>query len=242
MKKVDIEQELIKLKLTTYNKADDLVKEANRILASDLLTEKKILSNLKHYQSLFELVNEEEVDASLIFTASQIEKIALTYRLRFLDSQFYKREIPFEAVLKIKEIDIQQRKNIKGFKILAPIESFKVEKSIFCSILLAPTNLGNYYIIHKWGEPFKWYRKLSSWPLKNFDSLFISILLFTLLVTLSIPTPLITLDTSATYWCGYRAAAFMHLLIFHCGVTAYITFVLGKNLSSIIWNRYKDFG
>ncbi len=242
MKKVDIEQELIRLRLTTHNKADDLVKEANLILASDLLTEKKILNNLKHYQNSFDLINEEEVNNDLIFTVSQIKNIALTYRLKFLDSQFYKREIPFEAVLKIKDIDIQQRKNIKGFKILAPIESFKIEKSIFCSILLAPTNLGNYYIIHKWGDPFKWHRKLFSWPLKNFDNLFISILVFTLMVTLSLPTPLITLDTSATYWCGYRAAAFMHLLIFHCGVTAYVTFVLGKNLSSITWNRYKDFG
>jgi hypothetical protein len=36
MRKVDIEQELIRLRLTTHNKADDLVKEANRILASEL--------------------------------------------------------------------------------------------------------------------------------------------------------------------------------------------------------------
>ncbi len=242
MKRVDITGELSKLKSKTRSKEDDLITEANRILSNDLFSEKKILNNLKHYNTSFELVDEEDVDSSMIFKISEIKKIALQYRLKFIDSQYFKDEIPYEAILKIKHINLKYHKDLKGFKILAPLEAFKKDGLKQPAILLAPTNLGNYYIIHKWGNDFKWHRKLFSWPLKNFDHLFGAVLIYNLIVTLCIPTSLITLDATATYWCGYRAAAFMHLLIFHCGVTAYITFAFGKNLSSITWNHYRDFG
>lgn len=242
MKRVDITGELTRLKSKTRSKEDDLILEANRILSNDLFSENKILNNLKQYADSFELVDEDDVDANMVFNTAEIKKIALQYRLKFIDSKYFKPEIPYEAILKIKHINLTYHKELKGFKILAPLEGFKENGIDRPAILLAPTNLGNYYIIHKWGNDFKWYRKLVSWPLKNFDHLFGAVLIYTLIVTLCIPTPLITLDATATYWCGYRAAAFMHLLIFHCGVTAYITFAFGKNLSSITWNHYRDFG
>ena len=242
MKNVDINNELERARSKSRNIEDELLHEANRILAKDLLSEKKILSNLKHYNNSFELVDEEDVDKGRIFKIAEIKKIALDYRLKFIDSQYFKIEIPYEAILRVKHLNLTHHKDLKGFKILAPIEAFKSDELKKSAILFAPTNYGNYYIVHKWGSSLKWYRKLASWPLKNFDNLFITVFLYTLIVTLCIPTPLITLDSSATYWSGYRAAAFMHLLIFHCGVTAYITFTFAKNLSSIAWNHFKDFG
>ena len=242
MKSIDINNELTKLKDKTRSKEDDLIHEANRILAQDLFSEKKILNNLKHYNNSFDIIDEEDISSELIFKVSEIKKIALDFRLKFIESKFFKTEIPYEAILKIKHINTTYKKDIKGFKILAPIAAFKEDKLTKSSILLAPTNYGNYCVIHTWGEPLKWYRKIASWPLKNFDNLFKTVLLYTLIITLSIPTPLITLDSTATYWSVYRAAAFMHLLIFHLGVTVYITFTFAKNLSSIAWNHYRDFG
>ncbi|MDO9000166.1 MAG: hypothetical protein Q7W45_10405 [Bacteroidota bacterium] len=242
MKDVNLNNELLKLKHKTRSKEDDLLQEANRILTQDLFSEKKILNNLKHYNNSFEIIDEEDVPSELIFKISEIKKIALNYRLKFIDSQYFKSEIPYEAILKIKDINSNYRKDIKGFKILGPIGSFKKGENLKNTILFAPTNYGNYYLIHNWGTPLKWHRKITSWPLKNFDNLFLSVIMYTLIITLSIPTPLITLDSTATYWSGYRAAAFMHLLIFHLGVTAYITFTFAKNLSSIAWNHFKDFG
>lgn len=242
MKSVDINYELEKIKNKTRSKEDDLIAEANKILTKDLFSEKKILNNLKRYNNSFELIDEEDVDSDRIFNISEIKKIAIDYRLKFIDSQFFKAEIPYAAILKIKEINTNFRKDIKGFKILAPLDAFKDEKITKNSILFAPTNYGNYCLIHSWGSQLKWHRKLTSWPLKNFENLLKTVLLYTLIITLVIPTPLITLDSEATYWCGYRAAAFMHLFIFHLGVTAYITFTFGKNLNSMTWDQYKDFG
>ncbi|MEO6304023.1 MAG: hypothetical protein ABIP51_12710 [Bacteroidia bacterium] len=242
MKSVDIKDELARLRNKTRSREDDLIEEANRILARDLFSDEKILKNLKHYNNSFDLIDEDDMDREQIFKISEIKKIALDYRLKFIDSQFFKPEIPYEAVLKIKHLNSVYHKDLKGFKILAPIEAFKEEQITRGSVLFAPTNYGNYCVIHKWGKPLKWHRKILSWPLKNFDHLFITVFVYTLIVTMCTPTALITLDSTATYWSGYRAAAFMHLLIFHGGVTAYVTFAFGKNMSSITWNHYKDFG
>ncbi len=239
---IDIKDKLTEFRRKTRSKEDDLIEEANRILAKDLFSENKILGNLKHYNTSFELIDEDDVDGDLIFKISEIKKIALAYRLKFIDSQYFKPEIPYEAILKIKHLNLVHHKDLKGFKILAPIEAFKEQKITKGAVLFAPTGYGNYCIVHRWGQPLKWYRKILSWPLKTFDNLFITVFIYTLIVTLCTPTSLITLDSTATYWSGYRAAAFMHLLIFHGGVTAYITFAFGKNMSSITWNHYKDFG
>ena len=102
MKSVDINSELTKLKGKTRSKEDDLIHEANRILAQDLFSEKKILNNLKHYNNSFELIDEDDMQSDLIFKVSEIKKIALDYRLKFIDSKFFNAEIPYEAILKIK--------------------------------------------------------------------------------------------------------------------------------------------
>jgi len=69
----------------------------------------------------------------------------------------------------------------------------------------------------------------------------VTIILVTFIITMSLPINLITLDPSADYWSGYRAAAFFHLLIFNVGVVVYTTFAFSKNFSSTIWNRDRDF-
>ena len=95
MKGVDINSELIKLKDKTRSKEDDLIHEANRILAQDLFSEKKILDNLKHYNNSFDLIDEEDMPSHLIFNVFEIKKIALDYRLKFIESKYFQAEFPY---------------------------------------------------------------------------------------------------------------------------------------------------
>jgi hypothetical protein len=238
---VDIRRELSQLRSKTRKDEDQLLREVDRILHDSAFSKRNILENLKHYNQSFELVNEEEVDASQIFTLSEIKTIAVKYRLRFIDSQSYKYDFPYESVLKIEDFNVTFKKALKGFKVLSTPGFFKEKGNKDCALLFAPTNLGNYYLIHKWGNQLKWYRALLSWPLKNIETVFMSLILITGIITLCLPTYLITLDRRATYWCAYRIGIFFHLFIFNMGVTAYVTFAFGKNLSSSVWNSDKDF-
>ncbi len=240
--KVDIENQLSRLRNKTRTVEEQVISETKRILTNDLFAEKKILDHLKQYNKSNEVVSEEDVDEHLIYTRQEIKQVAIFYRLKFLESKFYKPEIPYEAVLKIKSLNEKYHKDIKLFKVLAPHESFSNKHFHFDSMLFAKTNYDNYFLIHRWGKQLKWNRKIKYWPLRNFETLGLTLIVCTLIITLMLPTRLITLDSKATYWSGYRAAAFFHLLIFNFGVTAFITFSFAKNFSSSIWNSERDFG
>lgn len=241
MKPVSIANELLKKKITNFKEEDQVISEVYKILQRDLFHEKKILQNLKLYNRSFELLDEEEVDDLSLFSTATIKDIAIQYRLKFLDSQQYKKDIPYEAILKIKDLNARYRKDIKHFKILAPVENFRTKDKDEALILFAPTNHGNYFMIHQWGQDLKWHRKMSSWPMKRFETLFATVALISLLLAVSFPTRLIWLPEHSDYWGTYRIGAFFHILIFNMGVTAYITFAFGKNFSSNTWNQVQDF-
>lgn len=236
-----IKERLIELAHNGEKGGDDLVREARRILKQDLFANKKILENLRQYNKISEVLDEESLDPNLVFKIEDIRHLAIKHRFKFLESKLYKPEIPYEAVLRIKYLNDTFHKEIRHFRILSQPGSFTDVTQDHESLLFAKTNYDNYYLVHSWGKKPKWYRQYQFWPLKKFESLVITLLTVTLIIALVLPTSLITLDAKATYWSGYRAAAFFHLLIFNLGVTAYITFAFSKNFSSSIWNRYKDF-
>jgi len=228
-------------KAEVINAEESIISETNKILKNELFTEKNILANLGRYKNLDELITEEEVNSQLIFTSKEIKKTATKYRLKFLDSANYKPDMDLQAIFKIKKLNEEQRKNLKHFKILSAPNSFMNSESKDAVALFAKTNHDNYYLIHQWGAELPLKRKILYWPLRNFETLALSILLFTLFEALILPTNLITLDSHAEYWSGYRGGTFFHLLIFNSGFSAYFFITFAKNFSGNLWNRKNDF-
>jgi hypothetical protein len=91
-------------------------------------------------------------------------------------------------------------------------------------------------MIHQWGKPVHKWRKWQYLPLRSFETLAISVILFTLIVDLILPTHLITLDRTAGYWSGYRLGVYFHLLIFFSGLTMFFVIGFFRNVSKNIWN------
>lgn len=239
---MNVEEQLIYQRKKSRNTDEHVLSEARRILKQDLFAENKILGNLKQYNKNAEVINEEDVSEKTIFSISEIKQTAVLYRLKFLESKLYKPEIPYEAVLKIKHLNQKFHKDLKYFYILSVPNSFVDKANNSEAFLFSKTNYDNYSLIHHWGEKLKGNRKLKFWALRNFENLMFTVALVTLIITLSLPTRLITLDPKAEYWSGFRGAAFFHLFIFNMGVTAFIAFTFSKNFSSSIWKSEKDFG
>lgn len=184
-----------------------------------------------------QLLNDEEIPQDNIYTLQEIEKICVLYRLKFLDASHFKKPIPSVAEVKIEYLNDTYNKNIAGLKIVSFYECFNqyhYPKNF--GILFAPTINGHYYLIHHWGEPISNKRKWQYFPLRTFETLAFSVILFTLIVDLILPTHLITLDRTATYWCGYRIGVFFHLLIFFGGLTMFVVISFFKNVSKNIWD------
>ena len=237
----DITLQLKKVREKTRSAQEELVSEAHRILRNDLHSERKVLDHLDTYGKRFQVLDEEEVDSGSVFTFAEIRAIAIRQRLKLLNSSEYKPGLPDEALLRVRDLERTYRKELRGFRVLAFPRAFSDNGDDHVALLFAPTNHDNLYLVHRWGKKPHWTRQMIYWPLRSFENLVSTLILFTLALTLALPTWLITLDSSATYWSGYRAAAFMHLLIFNAGITAYITFAFSRNFSSSVWNRKRDF-
>ena len=237
----DIKEELQKRKVKKTNPGDFIIDEVHKILAKSLFREQTILNNLKTYNKSFELLNEDELNSSQVYKPEELKALCVSLRLKFLDSQAYRFDVPYEAVLKIKHLNEVQKKDLDGFKIMGVAEAFRKQVPNTNFALFAPTVMGNYYLVHHWGTKLKWYKKLMAFPLRNFEMLMITIISFVLIVTLCLPTYLITLDRTATYWCGYRIGIFFHLLIFFSGFTAYILVGFNKRFSGTVWDEEREF-
>lgn len=226
--------ELEKLK-TSRKEEDWIILEARNLLRQNALKSKLNLDTNDFFEK--NTLDENETGYEHVYTIDDIKTIAILYRLCFMDINYFKKNIPTVAEVKLEYLNQQYEKNITGLKILSYRENFSTPSyPKNYGLLFAPTKNGNYYLIHQWGAPISQSRKWKYLPLRSFETLAISIALFTLIVDLILPTRLITLDHHATYWSGYRLGVYFHLLIFFGGLSMFIVLGFFKNISKNIWN------
>ncbi|HKC67395.1 MAG TPA: hypothetical protein VKG26_04145 [Bacteroidia bacterium] len=229
-------QQLLENERKELSKQDALLQEAERILSRSRLSEKNILDNLKFYNSSFEFLDDDEIEKEKTFTQAQIKNLSKKLRLRFLPSQHSASDIPYEAVLKIKDLNKTYRKDLKHFKIISTANFFTTANVNAPAMLFAQTLYGNYYLVHTWGKSFSKWRAVKFFVLRNFESLFACLFLFTLAETLLMPNHLLTTDVRAGYFSLYRAACIFHLLILNAAFTVFGFFNLHLNFSENIWD------
>ncbi|WP_424000325.1 hypothetical protein [Maribacter sp. IgM3_T14_3] len=175
--------------------------------------------------------NIDKLNSSNIYHIEEIKQICIDYRLRFLDTKFFKGPIPSEALSKIKAIEKVHNLEIKEFKIIAPSKLFKLEDKDD-PLLFAPIGNGYHYLIHQWGNDLQPLRKLLMWPFKSIVNLSILVLAISFAVTLMIPDGLFSKSNSnAQFW-------ILFFFMFKCiaSVVIFYGFALGKNFNPAIWN------
>ncbi len=230
-KRTNIEE---KLSLATQKdgSGDRLLKEVYELLRKDTEKEERITQSLAGNSG--QLYNEfifDLLDTKRIYHLDQIKEICIDYRLRFLDSKYFKGELPQEAISKIKDLEKAHTIELKGFKIIAPSKLFRLEDKDD-PLLFAPIGNDYFYLIHRWGNDLSPLRKVFAWPFKNISNLTSIVLLIAYLVTLLVPEGLFSKDNStAEFWIIYF---FMFKSI--ASVVIFYGFALGKNFNPAIWN------
>ena len=212
-----------------------ILEAVRHILDSSILTEVKINKELnsnkvvENNEFVFDLL-----ETRRIYHIDQIKQICIDYRLRFLDSKYFKGQIPQKAIDKIKNLESEHETDIKGFKIMAPSKLFKLEDKDD-PLLFAPIGNGYFYLIHKWGNDLNPFRKALVWPFKSIVNLTLFTLVISYFATLLVPNGLFSKNDSATeFWIIY-------FFMFKCiaSVVIFYGFALGKNFNPAIWNsRY----
>lgn len=232
---VDIQQKLIRERKKAIN-SDDIVGWAYSVL-NDETQESTILQRLSK-SPIERDINNFDIDkvaTDAIFHITQIRKICIDYRLRFLDTKYFKGSYPQEVVEKIQQIEKEHNTVLDGFKIIAPSKLFTLDKADD-PLLFAPMGNGYYYLIHKWGTDLHPLRKYKYWSIKNVENLGVSLFVFSFLLTMV--TKDIIYDESATF--GHL---FMLFLFYVKGVLGMLFFygaASGKNFSQYAWQSRYD--
>ncbi len=196
----------------------------------------RILKNLASTKTEGHLdFNFDLLETQRIFHESSIKKICIDYRLRFLDSGYFKGTFPQEALSEINRLENEHNISLEGFKIMAPSKMFVLSKTDD-PLLFAPMGNGYYYLIHKWGNDLHPLRKLMMWPFKNFENLIFTVLLSSIVATLLVPDGLFTKEQSFSQ----DVMVFFFMFKSIAAVVLYYGFASGKNFNTAIWRCKYD--
>lgn len=231
LKKTNIEEKLQKHKLKTSSE-NSVLDAVKAILDQDSIKDDTILDTI----NLGKPVDSNDFDLDLLATENiyhidHIKTICIDYRLRFLDSKYFKGKLPYEAISKIKALEKSHDTELKGFKIIAPSKLFKLENADD-PLLFAPIGNGYYYLIHKWGNDLNPFRKLLMWPYKSFTNLIIATFLVSLFATAIFPEGIFSNKPNSSQ----AGMIFFFMFKSIAAVVIYYGFAAGKNFNTAIWD------
>lgn len=230
-KRTDLEIELQRLKEKTLH-SDAIVKEFYKVLETASQEENRIKANTEKsfdkHQNNFQF---DLLETDKIFHVEQIKTICIDYRLRFLDSKYFKGVIPTEAFHKIKKLEALHDTEIKNFKIVAPSKLFKLEDKDD-PLLFAPLGNNYYYLIHKWGNDLSPFRKIKMWPYKSMINLILMVFVATFLITYVFASSMFasTNSNAEIFMIGFFVFKTIGAIVLYFGIAK------GKNFNPFIWN------
>ncbi|NNT72164.1 hypothetical protein HKT18_08070 [Flavobacterium sp. IMCC34852] len=229
--KLNLEKELLS-KRKKFKSEADILAEVQSILAENDLVRERIIEKLELKSSTKpNQLNFDLLEADKIFHLEQIRTICIDYRLRFLDSNIFKNEIPEEAISKIRMLEKEHETSLEGFKIIAPSKAFHL-LNYDDPLLFIPIGNDYYYLIHQWGTEMNPWRKLLVLPIKNLGNFTITSILLSIIIALLVPEN--NLSKSVPL-----ASLIVFLFAFKSifAVFAYYFFMMGKNFNEEIWQR-----
>ena len=235
MQKLNIHQELLKERAKNMD-SNQLSEVLKKIWVEGDLKSTKIKDTLNSKNdNSYNSLDFDKMDSNKIFHEKTIEKICVDYRLRFLDTNYFKGEYPDDLNRIVLNMENEHNTILKNFKIIAPSKLFKL-RSPDDPLLFVPIGNGYYYLIHKWGNEMKKLRKLLVLPFKNLNNLLIFSIIFSALFTAGGKMIFNTM-TDAEVFTLFLFAVKSFVFIFF-----YLFFLVGKNFNQTIWNsRFTSF-
>jgi len=242
MNGVDLEKALIREKQREEAKSPDTVLEAfKNLLAADDKKDEEILAAI--FEGGSDLVNHlrvKDLDPDKIFTTQQIRNLCTQYRLRFLDTKYFRGEIPYEAIVKIKALQRDHNTELRAFKMIAPAAMFNLQNKDKDPLLMLPLGNNRFYLAHKWGNDLHPLRKLLVYPFRSFKTLLFTVAALAVFIVALIPDS-VMMGPYDKNTVGLRVIFFFYLFLAFSGLTALYGFSRLKNFNSELWNsRYLD--
>ena len=231
LSKTNIELKLEQLRNKRISE-EAILDEVAQIFSENDIRRKNIKETLKKESSTkHNTFNFNKLESNRIYHISDIQKLCVDYRLRFLDSRFFKGTIPEEAVSKIRQLENEHDTSLKNFKIIAPAKLLKLENADD-PLLFAPMGNDYFYLIHKWGNDLHPLRKVLMWPYKTLENLVVMVFFVSLLLTAITPIHLFSTEVTTQEY----VLLFLFMFKWVGGMVLFYGFAKGKNFNTAIWN------
>ncbi|HXC03791.1 MAG TPA: hypothetical protein VNZ86_03515 [Bacteroidia bacterium] len=239
-KGINIRDELLRKRQLQHGAVHSLLSDVKNILKHSEEKDKQVLARLTtpNYTKPVP-VSLRNYDPQRLFSKEEIHEICSRYRLRFLDSSYFKNEFPYDALAEINRFEKENGLTVEKFKIIAPPHLFKLEDR--CKkdpLLFAQVGENSFYLLHQWGHDLAWYREWLVWPLKNIYTTAYALFALSFIITLITPLSwIIRNETNPEQILYYRIAYFAHTLIFLFGFTLFLGMTFRKNFSEQEWDN-----
>ena len=230
--RINLQTELIRERQAQQS----LLDEVHAVLNESRLRDEEVLNRLRTFPSLKDVNrNLSTEDEKRIFNLAEIQTLCIRYRLRFLDTVYFKSEYPYAAIAEINSFEKRYSVKIERFFIAAPDHTFELENVNKDPLLFASLGDGKFYLIHQWGKDLAWYKRFTLWPLQSFRNCFISLWILSSLFSFLIPSSLMLIPSfeGEIY---LRLWLSVHVFIALMGFTIWAGFTFDKTVSSKSWN------
>jgi hypothetical protein len=207
----------------------------NQLFKIEAEQEQEILNAIHGISGIAASAEASWFDEKSIYSINAIEQVAVKFRLRFLESHYFKGEIPYEALMRVKEIQKKHNIELKNFFILAPAQHFKLGDCNDDPLLFIPLADGNFHLVHQWGNDMSWYKKHLYFPLRNFAALAISLVVLSAVLSLLMPTAALSANESATFFNAGRLVFFLWINLLMAAGLSYFWFAFNFSFSKDNW-------
>ncbi|NJW51423.1 hypothetical protein [Salinimicrobium oceani] len=232
IERVNLQKKLEKLQRGA-RKQEELLEEVRLILQGENISANVLqrITASETDEATENIFRFDLLETERIFHISQIQKLCIQYRLRFLGTRYFKGEIPPEALTAVRRLEAQHETEMAGFKIMAPAAYFRLENADD-PMLFAPIGNGYYYLLHKWGTDMHPLRKLMVWPLRNLENIIIFSFFASFFLTFGVREIFFQRFQETSQF----IVLFMYTFKSFVALTFFYGISLGKNFSSGNWN------
>lgn len=232
---IDIQNELVKARQKHAEIQGGLLREANAAIKLGKEVDEYILDKLKKAPKPGKSnINPELLEKNRVFSIDDIKTICVNFRLRFLDSKYFKmEELPYDAVIAIKSLEKHLGEEVKHIKIVGSAKFFKLEDRHKDPLIFARIDDDNYYLIHKWGNDFPWYKKLIAYPFRSVLSLILTMAVLGVPLAFIIPAIIFHKPAEVAYYQMLYLAA---VTIYTFFTMVFGGFTFYKHFSKVCWN------
>jgi len=207
----------------------------NELLEQEARHDQNIINAIGQIPASGEIASAAWFHEKSIYSIEAIEEVAVKFRLRFLESHYFKSEIPQEAISRIKTIEKQRDITLKQFYVLAPAKHFKLSDCNDDPLLFIPLDNGKFHLIHQWGNDMRWYKKWLSFPVRNFAALVFTLLLISSVFSAIMPSSAFASGSEVSFFNMGRIVFFLWINLLLAAGVSYIWFAFHYSFSTQNW-------